>query len=615
MHNVYLFQPQYAIEFRKENNYWLPYSAGCLWSYVRQFADIAETFVLKDLIFRREPPAQVLQRMQNPVIAGFSCYVWNERYCLSIAEQIKQRWPECVIVFGGPQASGAMLQHSFIDSIIMGEGEEPFLECLRSIAAGQPVEQFYQKQRLQNLNIPSPYTTGVFDQIIQNNPGAVWSTTIETNRGCPFACTFCDWGSTTYSKIKQFNLERVQNDLEWCVDKPISYIFVADANFGVFKERDVEIARLIRSVTDRSSIDSVNVQYAKNSTEVVFTIAKILGDYSRGVTVSVQSMHDETLDAIKRKNLDVNNIKHLMQLSEQYNVATYTEVILGLPLETCESWRQGLTDILEMGQHNSIDMWFAQLLINSELAQPDSRQRYNIKSIMAKDYMSLFNFTDWREIEEEIELINATSTMTTQEMIECYMYGWMIIHFHTGGYSQLYAKYCRNKFDISYRQFYDHLFEKLQKENFFQTHFNNIRNVVDHYLQTGEIIGHDSSIKSGHGIHTQSFEFMYMHKHQAYQLAKSVAENFCRLDSGIVTLQNNFVFDTNQKFPIMVELDFDLFSWQNSECIYSVIPSMSVDKKFDFYRHRRQGLLKNKFVRQEKINAVPHTIRQHTDSI
>lgn len=600
MHNVYLFQPQYAIEFRKENNYWLPYSAGCLWSYASQFADIAETFVLKDLIFRRESPAQVLQRMQNPVIAGFSCYVWNERYCLAIAEQIKQYWPECVIVFGGPQASGAMLQHSFIDSIIMGEGEEPFLECLRSIAAGQPAEQFYQKQRLQNLNIPSPYTTGVFDQIIRNNPGAVWSTTIETNRGCPFACTFCDWGSTTYSKVKQFGLERVQADLEWCVDKPISYIFVADANFGVFKERDVEIARLIRSVTDRSSIDSVNVQYAKNSTEVVFTIAKILGDFSRGVTVSVQSMHDETLGAIKRKNLDVNNIKHLMQLSEQYKVSTYTEVILGLPLETCESWRQGLNDILEMGQHNSIDMWFAQLLINSELAQPDSRRQYNIKSIMAKDYMSLFNFTDWRGVDEEIELISATSTMTTQEMIECYMYGWMIIHFHTSGYSQLYAKYCRNKFGISYRQFYDHLFEELQKENFFQTHFNDIRNVVGHYLRTGELTTHDSFTKNGHGIHTQSFEFMYNHKHQAYQLAKLVAENFCRLNSGIVTLQNNFVFDTNQEFPIIVELDFDLISWQNSACIYSVIPKMSVDKKFDFYRHRRQGLLKNKFVQKEK---------------
>ena len=28
--------------------------------------------------------------------------------------------------------------------------------------------------------------------------------TLETNRGCPFACTFCDWGSLTYAKIRKF---------------------------------------------------------------------------------------------------------------------------------------------------------------------------------------------------------------------------------------------------------------------------------------------------------------------------------------------------------------------------------------------------------------------------
>jgi putative methyltransferase len=597
MQNVYLFQPQYAIEFRKENNYWLPYSAGCIWSYAAQFDDIKENFVLRDLIFRREPIDQVLERMEDPAVAGFSCYVWNERYCLAMAEQIKQRWPRCVIVFGGPQASGAMLKHNFVDSIIMGEGEENFLECLRTVLRQQPVEQFYQKQRLENLEIPSPYTTGVFDTIIKNNPGAIWSTTLETNRGCPFACTFCDWGSTTYSKVKKFDLSRIKADLEWCVRNPISYIFVADANFGVFKERDVEIAKMIRNVADRGRIDSVNVQYAKNSTDVVFTIAKILGDLSRGVTVSVQSMHDQTLDAIKRKNLDVNNIQHLMQLSEQYDVATYTEVILGLPLETMESWKQGFNNILEMGQHNSIDMWFAQLLTNSELSQLSSRQQYGIKSVIAKDYMPLFNPNDWRGIEEDIELINQTNTMSTDEMIECYMYGWMIMHFHVGGYSQLYAKYCRNRKGITYRQFYDCLFDQLQQQNFFQEHFEKIRTVAGHYLQTGEMLKLDRFTKGGHGIHAPSYEFIYDHKQHAYSLAQSVAEQFGDLDSELIKLQTNFIFDTHQTFPIQVCLPFDLATWQDTVCQYQVLPKLAPDQEFDFYRHRRQGFIKNKITK------------------
>jgi putative methyltransferase len=594
--NVYLFQPQYAVEYRKETNYWLPYSVGCLWSYVSQFDHIRENFELKDLIFRREPPDQVLARMEEPALAGFSCYVWNEKYCLDMAEKIKKRWPNCVIEFGGAQTSGKMLRYDFIDSIIMSEGEENFLIVLERILAGEPPQQLYQKQRLQQLDVPSPYTSGLFDRILAENPDAIWSMTFETNRGCPYACTFCDWGGVTYSKVKKFDLSRVQADLEWAIGKPISYMVCADANFGIFKERDVEIARIIKRVAEQSQVDSVNLQYAKNSTDVVFEIAKIIGNLSRGITVSVQSMNDITLEAIKRKNLDINNIRHLMQLSEQYGVSTYTEVILGLPLETAESWREGLANILEMGQHSSIDMWFAQLLDNSEMAQSASRMQYGIRSIIAKDYMPQFNPNDFREIEEEIELVNQTNTMSTVDMVDAYMYGWMIIHFHINGYSQLYSRYCRHRKNISYRQFYDRLFELLPTSGF-QDHFNRLREVVDHYLHTGQMLQFDSFTKgqNGHGIHALSYGFMYENRFKAYALAKTVAESFCELEPGIDLLQNNFIFDSEQQYPVTAQIDFDLSTWQDGANCYEIRPKTTATKQFDLYQFRRQGLLKNRY--------------------
>ena len=102
--NVYLFQPQYAETPENSVRYWLPYSAGCIWAYVSQFSDIVETYCLKDIIFRREKFANVINRLENPSVCAFSCYVWNENYCLTLAKKIKDLWPNCVIVFGGPQA-------------------------------------------------------------------------------------------------------------------------------------------------------------------------------------------------------------------------------------------------------------------------------------------------------------------------------------------------------------------------------------------------------------------------------------------------------------------------------------------------------------------------------
>lgn len=598
MKNVYLFQPQYAVEYRNENTFWLPYSVGCIWSYAYQFPDIKESFELKDIVFRREDPIDVLNRMENPSLCGFSCYVWNEKYCLHLAELIKQRWPECVIVFGGAQSSGKMIKYDFIDTVLMAEGEETFLEVLRNLLQEKPPQQFYSKKRLENLDIPSPFTTGVFDKIIEQNPNALWSMTFETNRGCPYACTFCDWGGVTYSKVKKFSIDRVREDLEWCIGKPIGYLFCADANFGIFKDRDVEIAKIIAAVAPQSKIDSINVQYAKNSTDIVFTIAKILGDLNKGVTVSVQSMNDLTLEAIKRKNLDINNIQRLMTLSQEHDVSTYTEVILGLPLETLDSWKQGMADILEMGQHSSIDMWFTQLLENSELSTLAARQQYGIKSIIAKDYTPLYNSIDWRGVEEEIELVNETNTMSTKEMVEAYMYGWMIIHFHITGYSQVIAKYCRHVKNISYRSFYDLLFEKIQTRPEFIEHYQELYRIVDHYLRHGRVLPFGNHNKGGHGIHSASYGYLYENKHLVYKFIRDISKDFGIYDSNLFELSENFVYNKETIYPLQVSLDIDIETWSAGNQTYVIEPRISADSNFDFYFYRRQGWIKNKFKKQ-----------------
>jgi putative methyltransferase len=334
MHNVYLFQPQYTTVINGKVNNWIPYSAGTIWSFALQFSDIRENFVLKDLIYAREKAEFILDRMIDPVVCGFSCYLWNRNYCLKLAEQIKQRWPECVIVFGGPEVSQRMSEHKFIDVLILGEGEENFVDVLRNILSGTDPSLFLPKKRLPELDIPSPYLTGIFDKIMSDAPEVMWAMTLETNRGCPYQCTFCDWGSLTYAKVKKFGLEKVFAEISWIKDHAISYVYVADANFGMFKERDLLIANELRAATDGSSVDLISVQSAKQSTEIAFEIGKALGDKYAGVSIAMQSMNAQTLVDIKRKNLATNNIRNLLDLSVKYQVPTYTEMILGMPSET-----------------------------------------------------------------------------------------------------------------------------------------------------------------------------------------------------------------------------------------------------------------------------------------
>ena len=594
MKNVYLFQPQYSVEFRKEPNYWLPYSAGCLWSYATQFSDIIENFALKEIIFKRESVNDVVSRLDNPAFCGFSCYVWNEQYCLTVAKLVKECWPNCVIQFGGPQSNGDMSKYQFIDSIIMGEGEEIFLESLRHIIANNPPELFYQKKRLNDLSIPSPFLTGVFDKIINDNPEIVWAMALETNRGCPYACTFCDWGGTTYSKVKKFKIEKIAAELDWAKTHRIAYIFLADANFGILKERDLEIARLIRHALDESMIESINIQYAKHGTDIVFEIAKVIGHYGRGISVSVQSMNELTLDAIKRTNLETNNIKRMLELSEVHGVNTYTEVIVGLPEETKETWIDGLTQLLELGQHQNIDVWFAQLLPNAELASPNSKKKYGITSVVAKNFMTL-NTTQIDEIEEIIEIVNSTNTATTSDLVDCYIYAWLIIHFHVNGYSQLVAKYARNVKNISYKQFYNNFLIEIQLDPVIGQHYTELKTITTNYLTSGAV---PDNFVGGWGLHSMSYKFVYDNRQLVTQVAINCLSKLTTIDPELASLQNAFIVNNNTQYPYRISASYNLFTGNNIPTEYEFEPRIDIDSIVlkDFYALRRAGVIKNKVV-------------------
>ena len=596
--NIYLFQPQYSVEVRKEDNYWLPYSVACLWSYCGQFADINENYTLKDIIFKREHPEKLLERLDNPYLCAFSCYIWNENYCLTVAKLIKEKYPDCIIEFGGPQATKKILDESpFIDCIMLGgDGEYDFLDLLRTLIRGDEVKRIYERGRITSLDFPSPYQAGLFDKIVAENPNTLWASIIESNRGCPHRCTFCDWGGTTMSKIEKFNLQRVQDDLNWVINNNVAFLMLTDANFGIFGERDMEIAKMLKTAGDdpRSKIEDIVLQYSKNSNEDVFKITKELGHFARrGVTVSVQSMNQPTLKAIKRKNLHIKNLSEHMNLAKDYGVRTYSELILGLPEETLESWKDGMCMLLECGQHESIDVWFCQVFGNTELNSALSREVYGITTVNAEDYVSFTNTKDCIEIKETVEIINQTNTMSTAELVEAYLYGWMVVQFHINGYSQIISKYYRNKLGISYREFYDKLFKSIKSDNIlFKNHYKNLYNRIYNYMTTGKVIDKDT----GHALEMSmatDFNLFWQNKEHTFNFIRQCWS----VDDDVFELQKEFVYNPDRNYPIPISLTFDFDTWKDDPTNYHITNERLEEERYDMWVLKRRGLDKNQIVK------------------
>lgn len=515
-------------------------------------------------------------------------------------------------MFGGAQPTEDYLNYDFVDVLVQSEGEISFLNLLHDhlIQSDNLIafpKKLYSKSRLDDLDIPSPYLVGLFDNIVAENPDVVWAATLETNRGCPFACTFCEWGMLTYSKVKKFYIERIEKELDWMSKNKVVYIMTGDANFGIFKERDLAIAQLIMKYAEvpGSKFETLHMNYTKNGTDIIFEIGKVLRPLMReGITISVQSMHQPTLESIKRNNLDINKTSNLLQASEQFDIPTYTELIIGLPEETLDSWKQGLSDLLEIGQHSNINIWWAQLLNNSEMNTQEYKKRYGIKSVLAEDYLTFRQSHEDHGYPELVEIVNQTSTMTTEDLIIGYLYGWMIIHFHITGYSQIYARYLRAEHNISYRKYYDTVFEQLQQHTVIKEHFNKLYNGLVSYLQHGKT---KQLEYQGHALHSLSYEFFYSNRASVDQVSQTCVEQ-CGIDlsDDIVQLQQNFVYDKSAVFPktIQSKLNLENFLLGKNLNNYVINSQVPTDQQWHLQMFRKRGWLKNKFTKKLDNNLI-----------
>jgi len=132
MKNVYLFEINDVIA----NQIKLPYSTGLLWSYCETKEAIKENYKLDNWFYHREDDDVIFNKIRNPSIVGFSCFVWNWNFNLLMAKRIKEAYPECKIIFGGWQqpisdrSQGFFEKHPYVDILVHGEGEITFAEIL-----------------------------------------------------------------------------------------------------------------------------------------------------------------------------------------------------------------------------------------------------------------------------------------------------------------------------------------------------------------------------------------------------------------------------------------------------------------------------------------------------
>ena len=434
------------------NQNYLPYSVGILQAYAQKYLPRPEEYFFALPIYKRVPVDQAVRQLAGLDIVFFSVYTWNLNISLEIARHLKRGKKGPVVVFGGPQVpstgiAGFLKLHKCIDVACHGEGEKAFLKILENfrtrewgaapnisrLVAGK-LKQVPLGGRTTDLTeIPSPYLEGTFGPLMKANPKENWVALWETNRGCPFSCSYCVWGAPTNKKLYARDTRELYREMDWFSANKIEFIFCCDANFGILP-RDLDLAkRAAANRRKRGYPTALSVQNTKNSTLSVYNIYKTLADakLSKGVSLAMQSANPATLRSIKRQNISQGTFQELQEKFSAAGIETFTDVILGLPRETYKSFADGVSGIISNCQHNRIQFNNLTILTGSEMAEPAYLKKYGIAAVDNKLINIHGSLADRAEVEETQRIVVATASMPTQDCVRIMVFGWMtgLLHF------------------------------------------------------------------------------------------------------------------------------------------------------------------------------------------
>lgn len=354
-------------------------------------------------------PGVVIPAMAEAVAAGLtpvlglSCYTWNIAAFLEIARTVKAAVPRTLVVAGGPHVQRAedFLGSEAIDVVVLGEGEVTFTDLLDATSPAEwpavkglawlegrngssHVVRTPERPRTVDLNV-FPSALEVIELRDAAGTPRYRSVAYETNRGCPYRCAFCEWGTGLIgSKIYTYDHARVRRDAETLAAGGVETYFICDANYGLFPDDESLAAHLVDLKRRYGTPRTIGTSWAKNHSERVRKIVRLF--HREGLLLhyhlALQTVTPKALELSNRRNMKSNDYEPIAREMAAEGIPIAAELIWGLPGETLAEFEQGLDRLLAVFPH--VNIFAYTLLPGTEFFE--RREEYRIETVPVQGY-------------------------------------------------------------------------------------------------------------------------------------------------------------------------------------------------------------------------------------
>lgn len=356
---------------------------------------------------------------KKPAILGFSCYLWNIEYVMSLACDLKKILPDTTIMLGGPEVSyhpeEVLIQHKEIDLVMVGEGERTFYEyilyrqeeagatALVDIAGlvyreGEEIRRTAPRQALNMDELVFPYrdTEGLEHRILY----------YESIRGCPFSCSYCL--SSIEKTVRFKSPEKTERELDFFLRHQVPQVKFVDRTFNCNHDYAYRIWKYIGEHDNGIT----NFHFEIGGDLLRQEDFELLDNFRPGLVqfeIGVQSTNPDTIQAIHRTmNLQAlrSNIARVYQAR---NIHQHLDLIAGLPYENYESFRSSFNDVYAM-KPDQLQLGFLKVLDGSYMHT--AKDQYEVRHSSLPPY-EIFS-TRWLSYEDVLRL------KQVEEMVEVY---------------------------------------------------------------------------------------------------------------------------------------------------------------------------------------------------
>jgi radical SAM superfamily enzyme YgiQ (UPF0313 family) len=394
---------------------------------------------------------------EPPDVLMVSNYMWCEELSFHFARLGKRLNPEMLVVMGGPNIPleddrqiDYVRRHKEIDLYVLGEGDFLAAEVVKVfLDSGTSLKKFREKvvpssvyrrpdgevviekmweRHMEVDDIPSPWLSGIQDEFFDGKLAPL----IETNRGCPFTCTFCVQGTRWYTKVHNFSKERIREEIQYVARRihekspNMRTLRIADSNYGMF-ERDIEISAYLGEVQKQYGWPLyIDATTGKNRPDrIIRSLEQVSG--ALVLYQAVQSLDPVVLRNVKRSTIKLEAYQQLQVQMMGRGLRSNSDLILGLPGETLDTHITALQNLLDAGV-DQVTNFQLMMLKGSELETEESRKMFSFDTrfrVLPKNF-GIYGGEKVMDIEE---IAIGSDTLTFEDYVQARKYALASVAF------------------------------------------------------------------------------------------------------------------------------------------------------------------------------------------